>query len=178
MIKHDKVTEITMLCITTKGRSYAKWTSKIKRSLRPARTQLSTISYVLKRLAKAQPTISDPTRFSKPIERETLGSEQVEPTIHPAKLETPNQKSITRTEGGETQTLGQISTKLNQTGGGWSIHHKNQEGKLRPSSRVLWAPHKPTNNKSILQTRKVCPSSSHWRDTKTRPRNPQRQARK
>ena len=178
MIKHDQVTEITMLCINIESKSYAKWTSKIKRSLRPTRTQLSTISYVLRRLAKAQSTISDPTKFSKPIESETPGSGQVEPTAHPAKLETPNQKSITRIEGGETQTLGQISTKLNQTGGGWSIHHKNQEGKLRPSSGVLWAPHKPTNNKSILQTRKVRPSSSHWRDIKTRPRNPQRQARK
>ena len=118
MIKQYTVTEITMPCITTPGRSYASEPVKSKRSLRPARAQLSTISYVLKRLAKAQPTISNPTKFSKPIERETPGSGQVEPTTHLAKLETPNQKSITRTEGGETQTLGQILTKLNQTGGG------------------------------------------------------------
>ena len=161
-----------MLDINTESKSYAKWTSKIRRSLRPARTQLSTISYVLKRLAKAQSTISDPTKFTKPIERETLGSGQVESTTHPAKLEPQTRKSITKTEGGETQTLGQISTKLNQTGGGWNIHHKDWEGKLHPSSGVLWAPHKPTNNKSILQTRKVGPSSSHWRDIKTRPRTP------
>ena len=47
MIKHDKVTKITMLCITTKGRSYANEPVKIKRSLRPARTQLSTLSYTV-----------------------------------------------------------------------------------------------------------------------------------
>ena len=63
---------------------------------------------------KAQSTINDPTKFSKPIERETLGSGQVEPIAHPTKLEIPNQKSITRIEGGETQTLDPNSTKLNQ----------------------------------------------------------------
>ena len=79
MIKQYTVTEITMPCMTTPGRSYAYEPVKSKRSLRPARTQLSTISYVLKRLAKAQSTISDPTKFSKPIERETPGSGQVRP---------------------------------------------------------------------------------------------------
>ena len=47
MIKQDTVTEITMLCITTIGRSYANEPVKIKRSLRPARTQLSTLSYTV-----------------------------------------------------------------------------------------------------------------------------------
>jgi hypothetical protein len=82
MIKQDAVTEITILCITTTGRSYANEPVKIKRSLRPARTQLSTLSYILYRLAKAQATISDPIRFSKPIERETLGRDQVKPTTY------------------------------------------------------------------------------------------------
>lgn len=47
MIKQDTVTEITMLCITTTGRSYASEPVKSKRSLRPARTQLSTLSYTV-----------------------------------------------------------------------------------------------------------------------------------
>lgn len=47
MINQDTVTEIIMLCITTIGRSYASEPVKSKRSLRPARTQLSTLSYTI-----------------------------------------------------------------------------------------------------------------------------------
>ena len=47
MIKQDTVTEITMPCITTIGRSYASVLVKSKRSLRPARTQLSTLNYTV-----------------------------------------------------------------------------------------------------------------------------------
>ena len=47
MIKQYTVTEITMPCITTPGRSYAYKLVKSKRSLRPARTQLSTLSYTV-----------------------------------------------------------------------------------------------------------------------------------
>ena len=47
MIKQYTVTEITMPCITTPGRSYAYEPVKSKRSLRSARTQLSTLSYTI-----------------------------------------------------------------------------------------------------------------------------------
>ena len=47
MIKQYTVTEITMPCITTPGRSYAYEPVKNKRSLCPARTQLSTLSYTV-----------------------------------------------------------------------------------------------------------------------------------
>ena len=47
MIKQDTVTEITMPCITTTGKSYASEPVKSNRSLRPARTQLSTLSYTV-----------------------------------------------------------------------------------------------------------------------------------
>ena len=47
MIKQDTVTEITMLCITTTSGSYAYEPVKSKRSLRPTRTQLSTLSYTV-----------------------------------------------------------------------------------------------------------------------------------
>ena len=47
MIKQDTITEITMPCITTIGRSYAFEPVKSKRSLHPARTQLSTLSYTV-----------------------------------------------------------------------------------------------------------------------------------
>ena len=130
MIKQDIVTEITMLCITTTGRSHANEPVKIKRSLRPARTQLSTLSYILQRLAKAQSTISDPIRFFKPIERETLGRDQVNQLHTSSENGTPNQKLIANTRGGETQTLDPNSTKLNQIRGGCSRHHKHQETKL------------------------------------------------
>ena len=93
-------------------------------------------------------------------------------TAHPTKTGTLTKKSISKFEGGKTQTLGQISTKLNQIAGEWSRHHKDWKGKLRPSYGVLWAPHKPTTTKSILQTREVCPSSSHWGRTETKVQTP------
>ena len=52
MIKQDTVTEITMLCITTIGKSYASEPVKSKRSPRPARTQLSTLSYTVEIIKK------------------------------------------------------------------------------------------------------------------------------
>ena len=87
-----QVTENTMLCITTTSRSYANEPVKIKRSLRPARTQLSTISYETEEISESPINNSDPTKFSKPIERETPGRDQVKPTAYTQRNWNPKPK--------------------------------------------------------------------------------------
>ena len=65
-------------------------------------------------------------RDFKSIERETPGRDQVNQLHTPSETGTPNQKSITSTRGGETQTLDPDSMKLNQIRGEGSIYHKDQ----------------------------------------------------
>ena len=86
MIKQYTVTEITMPCITTPGRSYAYEPVKSKRSLRPARTQLSTLSYTVE-ISKKPNQLSVIQGGTSSLYRERL-REEIRSTncIHPAKL--------------------------------------------------------------------------------------------
>ena len=73
----------------------------------------------------------------------------------PNETGTLTRKTISNAGGTKLKTLGQISTKLNQTAGEGSRHQERWKAKLRPSNGKLWAPHKPITRKSILQTREV-----------------------
>ena len=65
-------------------------------------------------------------RDFKSIERETPRRDQVNQLHTPIETGIPNQKSITSTRGGKTQTLDQDSMKLNQIRGEDRIYHKDQ----------------------------------------------------